>query len=86
MQQPFLDVASISYPILSDIDGSTAILLGILNEQYSPGEDAYGIPHPGIYVINSDREIVGKHFIEGYDTRVDGNSVLESAKQLLGAD
>ena len=86
MQQPFIDVASITYPILSDINGSTSILLGILNEQYAPGDDAYGIPHPGIFVINPDREIVGKFFVEGYDTRVAGESVLASAKQILDAE
>ena len=86
MQQPFIDVASITYPILSDTNGSTAILLGILNEQYAPGDDAYGIPHPGIFVVDPEGEIVSKFFVEGYDTRVDGASVLASAKQLLGAE
>lgn len=83
MQQPFIDVASITYPILSDIEGSSSIILGILNEQYSPGEDAYGIPHPGIFIMDSDRQIVHKIFVEGYDIRVDGEAVLAIADDAL---
>ena len=83
MQQPFLDVADITYPILSDIEGSSSIILGILNEQYSPGEDAYGIPHPGIFIMDADRNIVHKIFVEGYDIRVDGESVLAIAQEAL---
>lgn len=83
MQQPFIDAASITYPILSDINGSSAIALGILNEKYAPGEDAYGIPHPGIFVLTPEKEIVRKFFIEGYDTRVSGEAVLAAAKEAL---
>ena len=86
MQQPFIEVAEISYPILSDIDGGTAINLGILNEQYEPGDDAYGIPHPGIFILDAEQTIVHKIFVEGYDIRVDGESVLAMAKELLGSE
>ncbi len=33
------------------------IALGVLNESNSPGEPAYGIPHPGVFVVNTDNEI-----------------------------
>ena len=52
------------------------IALGILNEQYEPGEPAYGIPRPGAFVVNLDNEIVGKIFIDSHRERVDGEGTL----------
>ncbi|MFK8048095.1 MAG: redoxin domain-containing protein [Halioglobus sp.] len=83
LQQAFIDKNGIAYPFLSDIDANTVKALGILNEQYQPGDGAYGIPYPGIFIINPDREIVGKIFVEGYETRVEASSVLATAMELL---
>tara|TARA_B100001013_G_C24323509_1_gene329649 strand:+ start:277 stop:462 length:186 start_codon:yes stop_codon:yes gene_type:complete len=57
--------------------------LGILNEQYEPGEPAYGIPHPGVFVVNPNNEIVGKIFIESFRERVDGEGTLQYALGVL---
>jgi peroxiredoxin len=83
LQQAFIDAGDISYTFLSDIDAETMITLGILNEQYSPGERAYGIPHPGVFVINSDKQIVGKIFVDSFRIRVDGAGTLEYALEVL---
>lgn len=82
-QQPFKDKYSLAYPILSDNDAATVISLGILNEAYSPGEEAYGIGHPGAYIIDQNGVIVGKVFVEAYSTRVDALSLLKLANNLL---
>ena len=82
-QQPFKDKFSIIYPILSDNDAATVKTLGILNEDYSPGEDAYGIGHPGAFVVDTDGVIVGKIFIKAYSSRVDALSLLDFASKLL---
>ena len=84
LQQVFIDAASITYPLLSDIDAATIKTLGILNEQYEPGETAYGIPHPGVFVIDPKMNIVGKIFVEDYQVRVDGEGTLAYALQVLG--
>jgi len=83
LQQVFIDAASITYPLLSDTGGATAKILGILNEQFAPDHAAYGVPHPGVFVVNSQLEIVGKIFVESYKIRVDGESVLAYAEQVL---
>lgn len=83
LQQAFVDTNGITYPFLSDIDATTVKALGILNEEYQPGDGAYGIPHPGVLIINPNMEVVGKVFIEGYKTRVDARSVLAKAIELL---
>ena len=86
LQQTFIDAASITYHFISDIDAATMQALGILNEEYGPDDDNYGLPYPGIYVVNSDKEIVGKIFVERYQIRVDGPTTLAYAKELLGAE
>ena len=86
VQQMFIDAASITYPYISDIDAATMQALGILNEEYGPDDDNYGLPYPGIFVVSPDNEIVGKIFEERYQTRVDGPTTLAYAKELLGAE
>ena len=83
LQQVFIDAASITYPLLSDIDAETILTLGILNEQYEPGDLAYGIPHPGVFVVDPDMKIAGKIFVEDYQVRVDGEGTLAFALTVL---
>ena len=59
------------------------VALGVLNEQYEPGEPAYGIPHPGVFVVDTDNQIVGKIFIESFRERVDGPGTLRYALEVL---
>ena len=83
MQQAFVDAGDITYPFISDIDAATMIALGVLNEQNEPGEPSYGIPHPGVFVVNLDNEIVGKIFIDRFRERVDGEGTLRYALEVL---
>ncbi len=83
LQQAFIDAGNITYPFISDIDTATMVALGILNPGPEPGEPAYGIPHPGVFVVNPDNEIVGKVFIESFRERVDGPGTLRYALGVL---
>jgi peroxiredoxin len=83
LQQAFIDAGDIDYPLISDIDAATMIALGILNEEVNPGDDAYGIPHPGVFIVDLDNEIVGKIFIESYRERVDAEGTLRYALEVL---
>jgi len=83
LQQLFIDKNDIEYPFLSDTDAFSVTALGILNEQYEPGDGAYGVPHPGIFVLNPEMEIVGKIFVDGYEKRVSAPAVLDYAKGVL---
>ena len=76
-------VQTCALPILSDADAFSVKALGILNEKYEPGDGAYGVPHPGIFVLNPELEIVGKIFVDGYQKRVSAPAVLEYAKGVL---
>ena len=84
LQQVFVDKFGIQYPILHDVDTMTFKTLGILNEEYAPGDSAYGIPHPGMIVIDRNGIIVGKQFLEAYSVRVDSAAALAYAREALG--
>jgi len=83
LQQAFVEAGGITYPFISDVETATMTALGILNEQYEPGEPAYGIPHPGVFVVNTENEIVGKIFVESFRERVDGEGTLRYALEVL---
>ena len=56
--------------------------LGILNVDYAPGDDHYGIPYPGIFILDASMTIQGKLFLASYAQRVDASAVLALAKSL----
>tara|TARA_R110002110_G_scaffold415561_1_gene650770 strand:+ start:72741 stop:73388 length:648 start_codon:yes stop_codon:yes gene_type:complete len=82
-QQAFADKHGITIPLLADIDALTFKTLGILNESYQPGDPQYGIPHPGMIVIDATGTVVGKLFLEAYSARVDSAASLQAARQML---
>lgn len=84
LQQAFIEKWGIEYPILHDVDALSFKTLGILNRSYKPGDDAYGIPHPGTIIIDPDGKVVGKLFLEAYSVRVDALSALAYAQEALG--
>ena len=84
LQQQFIDKFEITIPVLSDIDGLSFKTLGILNEQYEQGQMQFGIPHPGMIVLDPEGVVVGKLFLEDYSSRVDSAAALAFAKQALG--
>jgi peroxiredoxin len=86
LQQAFIDKFGITIPILSDIDALSFKTLGILNEQYQPGDTQYGIPNPGMIIIDAQGLVVGKLFLEAYSSRVDSAAALAFARTTLGID
>ncbi len=85
LQQAFIEAGSIDYPFLSDVGAESFSALGILNDEYAPGDESYGIPFPGVYVVNPELEIVGKVFVERYQNRVDAETTLAYALEVLNA-
>ena len=86
LQQAFIDKFGITIPVLSDNNGLSFRTLGILNDQYQPGDRQFGIPHPGMIVIDPAGVVVGKLFLEAYSSRVDSAAALAFAKTALGLD
>jgi len=86
LQQAFIERFGITLPVLSDIDALSFKTLGILNEDYREGDDRYGIPHPGMIIVDTQGIVRGKLFIEAYSSRVDSAAALGFAKQVLGIE
>ena len=78
----FSNKENIKFPLLADIEGEHAIRFGILNKDYKPGHRAYGVPYPGMFLVNKKGIIVEKFSEEGYKNRPPWDKVLESAKQM----
>lgn len=68
-----------SFPLLHDENSAHIKAMGILNTQYEPGHRAYGIPYPGIFVLDSKGIIRAKLAEEDYRVRPDFSLVLEAA-------
>lgn len=71
-----------TFPLLYDEGNAHVKAMGILNTQYSPGERAYGIPYPGIFVLDAQGVIRAKLAEEDYKIRPDFSLVLEAAAAL----
>lgn len=82
--QPFIQRHDISIPVLSDEDALTFRTLGILDETYKPGDEHFGLPRPGMLVLDSDNKVVGKWFPTDFMLRVDAASALDYARRTLG--
>lgn len=56
--------------------------LGILNTDYEPDSRAYGVPYPGIFLLDADGVIHYKFAEESYRDRPDFTIMLEAAAQM----
>ena len=83
LQEAFVNRHSIEYPVLSDVNAESFANLGVLREEYGPDDGNYGLPYPGMIVVDTDGIIKGKLFIESYSYRVDTTAVLTFAMQHL---
>lgn len=86
LQRAFQEEFGVTIPLLSDVNGVSMQALGILNTEYEPGHDNYGIPWPGIFIVDRNMTIAGKIFVEGFMTRVSAEGVLAYANEVLGGD
>lgn len=69
-----------TFPMLHDEDSAHIKAMGILNAQYEPGNRAYGIPYPGIFVLDNKGVIRAKLAEEDYRIRPDFSLVLEATQ------
>ncbi|MDO9317458.1 MAG: peroxiredoxin family protein [Gammaproteobacteria bacterium] len=72
----------VEFPLLFDENVKHVNAMGILNTQYEPGQRAYGIPYPGIFLIDAQGVIRAKFAEEDYKLRPEFSLVMEEAKKL----
>ena len=73
----------IAFPIYSDVDSEAIRALGLLNETMTSGTKYFGVPWPGIFILDKDLKIVAKLAEEDYRARPTVEALLEAAAQSL---
>ena len=73
---------AVEFTLLHDEDVTHVNAFGIRNLDYEPGQRTYGIPYPGIFLIDPNGVIKYKFAEESYRDRPDFANVLEAAAQL----
>jgi peroxiredoxin len=73
---------SLTYPLLSDQVAATVSAYGILNKDYKMGDDNYGIPYPGVVVVDPAGNIAHKYFFKGYRKRVKFNDLYQKLNSM----
>ena len=68
----------LGYMLLSDPDGEYVASLGIRNGEYGPGHPGFGIPHPGIMLIDPSRTLLYKAALEDYRKRPAFDAVFDA--------
>lgn len=56
----------ITFSLISDPESTNIRAYGILNETEKPGGRAYGIPHPGTFIVDSKGVVVSRFFEDTY--------------------
>lgn len=72
----------IGFPLLHDENVKHVNALGIRNLDYEPGHRVYGIPYPGIFLVDSNGVIKHKFAEERYQDRPNFEGVLEAAASM----
>ncbi len=72
----------IEFTLLHDEEVQHINALGIRNLDYEPGHRIYGIPYPGIFLLDSNGVIKFKFSEESYRDRPDFVAVLEAAASM----
>jgi len=72
----------VEFTLLHDEEVGHVNSLGIRNLDYEPGHRVYGIPYPGIFLVDPNGVIQAKFAEESYRDRPDFGNVLEAAANL----
>lgn len=72
----------LSFTLLSDQNVETFKALNVVNTENKPGDRHYGIPFPGVIVVDNMGKVVYKYFFEGYKKRVQFKKLLKDLDSL----
>jgi hypothetical protein len=78
----FADSRGITFSLLSDPGSAIIKRYGLLNETVDPKTRAYGIPHPGTFIVDRKGVVVSRFFEDAYQERYTAATILST----LGAN
>jgi len=73
----FAQKKKLKFSLLSDQNVATFEALNVVNKENKPGDRHYGIPYPGVIVVDQTGKITHKFFFEGYRDRVKFEQLLK---------
>lgn len=73
---------NLGFTMLSDKSSEIIKAFGLLNEEIDPESFSYGIAHPGVYIVDSQKVVLGKFFMGDYKERVSTEEILKSVKNI----
>jgi hypothetical protein len=76
----------IAYPLLSDAGSRVIRRFGILNHNMPEGDRFYGVPFPGIYLLDSRGRVQAKSFLVDHTTRPTASSFLMRHRGIAPSD
>ena len=76
--QEFSREFSIQFPILYDQDAHLVQAFGVINPDYAQGHSAWGIPLPGVFLLDPDGRVLAKFYRDGYKVRPEWQEILSS--------
>lgn len=76
----FSQTKKLKFSLWSDQQVKTFKAFDVVNTEHEPSDRHYGIPYPGVIVVNKNRQVIHKYFFEGYKKRVKFKTLL---KELL---
>jgi AhpC/TSA family protein/cytochrome c biogenesis DsbD-like protein len=72
----FAQRKGLDYPLLSDSESKVIRAFGILNENYARDHPGYGIPYPGMFIIDERGVVKAKYFEDDHRERYTAASIL----------
>jgi len=65
-QQKFIKRRKIDTVLLSDQESEVIDAFGLRNENYELGSRGYGVPHPAVFIINTDKTVAEKFYEDDF--------------------
>ncbi|MBI3998762.1 MAG: redoxin domain-containing protein [Armatimonadetes bacterium] len=75
----------ITFPMLADPDSAIIRRFGLLNERVAPDSRDYGVPHPGIFLVDAEGIVRERLFEEDYWHRMTVPAVFYRLGRLMAA-
>jgi len=72
----FADSRGITFPLVSDPGSAIIRRYGLLNETVDPKTRAFGIPHPGTFILDAKGVVVSRFFEDAYQERYTAATIL----------
>lgn len=74
----FAGSRGITFPMISDQGSAIIRAYGLLNETEKPGGRAFGIPHPGTFIVDRKGVVVSRFFEDAYQERYTAAAILST--------